>query len=212
MPLSEDEERILHEIAQQFYDDDPEFAREVGETTLYTHSVRRLKWSGLGFVAGVAFLIASLSTSYLVAFGGFLVMLGSALYFERNLRKLGKHGLDAVGIRPGRDAHQCMARARESGRDDRPDASGSDHADAESAVAPHARPSTGACGSTAPGATAPGVAASGANASSARGNSAAPPSSAQRWEVSTVAARTAAAAASWNSASARSRSMAARPA
>ena len=30
VPLSEDEERILHEIAQQFYADDPEFAREVG--------------------------------------------------------------------------------------------------------------------------------------------------------------------------------------
>jgi hypothetical protein len=94
VPLSEDEERILHEIAQQFYADDPEFAREVGETTLYTHTVRRMKWSGFGFVAGVVFLVATLSTSYLLAFGGFLAMLGCALYFERNLRKLGKAGLD----------------------------------------------------------------------------------------------------------------------
>ena len=90
MPLSEDEERILHEIAQQFYADDPEFAREVGETTLYTHTVRRMKWSGFGFVAGVVFLVVTLSTSYLLAFAGFLMMLGCALYFERNLRKLGK--------------------------------------------------------------------------------------------------------------------------
>ena len=96
MPLSEDEERILSEIAQQFYADDPEFAREVGETTLYTHTVRRMKWSGFGFVAGVVFLIATLSTSYLLAFVGFLAMLGCALYFERNLRKLGKAGLDQV--------------------------------------------------------------------------------------------------------------------
>lgn len=96
MPLSEDEERILHEIAQQFYADDPEFARGVGETTLYTHTVRRMKWSGFGFAAGAIFLVASLSTSYLLAFGGFLVMLGCALYFERNLRKLGKAGLDQV--------------------------------------------------------------------------------------------------------------------
>lgn len=96
MPLSEDEERILSEIAQQFYADDPEFARGVGETTLYTHTVRRMKWSGLGFVAGVVFLVASLSTSYLVAFGGFLLMLACALYFERNLRKLGKAGLERV--------------------------------------------------------------------------------------------------------------------
>src|SRR3546814_19401453 len=55
-----------------------------------------MKWSGLGFVAGAVFLVAALSTSYLVAFAGFLVMLGCALYFERNLRKLGKPGLAQV--------------------------------------------------------------------------------------------------------------------
>ncbi|HEX4867799.1 MAG TPA: DUF3040 domain-containing protein [Acidimicrobiales bacterium] len=96
MPLSEDEERILSEIAQQFYADDPEFARGVGETTLFTHTVRRMKWSGFGFLVGAAFLVATLSTSYLLAFGGFLVMLGCALYFERNLRKLGKAGLEQI--------------------------------------------------------------------------------------------------------------------
>ena len=96
MPLSEDEERILQEISQQFYEDDPDFAGKVGETTLYSHTVRRMKWSGFGFIAGIAFLVASLSTSYLLAFAGFLMMLACALYFERNLRKLGKAGLDHV--------------------------------------------------------------------------------------------------------------------
>ncbi len=96
VPLSEDEERILSEIAQQFYADDPEFARGVGETTLFTHTVRRMKWSGFGFVVGVVFLVATLSTSYLLAFGGFLLMLACALYFERNLRKLGKAGLEQI--------------------------------------------------------------------------------------------------------------------
>ena len=96
MPLSEDEERILSEIAQQFYADDPEFARGVGQSTLYRYTIRRMKWSGAGFVGGVVFLVATLSTSFLLAFCGFLVMLGCALYFERNLRKLGKAGLDHV--------------------------------------------------------------------------------------------------------------------
>lgn len=96
VPLSEDEERILSQIAQQFYADDPEFAREVGETTLYTHTLRRMKWSGVGFLAGFVFLVAALSTSYLLAFGGFFVMLACALLFERNLRKLGKAGLERV--------------------------------------------------------------------------------------------------------------------
>jgi hypothetical protein len=94
MPLSEDEERILSEIAQQFYADDPEFARGVGQSTLYRYTVRRMKWSGLGFLAGAVFLIATLSTSFVLAFAGFLLMLGCALYFERNLRKLGKAGME----------------------------------------------------------------------------------------------------------------------
>jgi hypothetical protein len=94
VPLSEDEERILSEIAQQFYADDPEFAREVGQSTIYRYTVRRMKWSGLGFLAGVVFLVATLSTSFVLAFAGFLLMLGCALYFERNLRKLGKAGIE----------------------------------------------------------------------------------------------------------------------
>ncbi len=96
MPLSEDEERILQEIAQQFYADDPQLAHAVGSTTLYTHSVRRLKWSMAGFVLGLVILVVTLSTSELLAFGGFLVMLGCALMFERNARKLGKAGLEQV--------------------------------------------------------------------------------------------------------------------
>jgi hypothetical protein len=96
VPLSEDEERILQEIAQRFYEDDPTFAREVSETTLYRHTVRRMKWSVVGLLVGAVFLVASLSTSYLLSFAGFLAMLASALVFERNLRKLGRAGLDQL--------------------------------------------------------------------------------------------------------------------
>jgi hypothetical protein len=96
VPLSEDEERILQEIAQRFYEDDPTFAREVSETTLCRHTVRRMKWSIVGLVAGAVFLVASLSTSYQLSFAGFLLMLVCALVFERNLRKLGRAGLDQL--------------------------------------------------------------------------------------------------------------------
>ena len=40
MPLSEDEQRILHEIEQQFYETDPALARAVGSTSLYRHAFR----------------------------------------------------------------------------------------------------------------------------------------------------------------------------
>ena len=96
MPLSEDEERILQEIAQRFYEDDPSFAREVSETTLYRHTVWRMKWSIVGLVAGAVLLVATLSTSFWLSFAFFLVMLACALVFERNLRKLGKAGLEQV--------------------------------------------------------------------------------------------------------------------
>lgn len=92
MPLSEDEQRILQEIERQFHADDPDFAHQVASTTLYRHAGRNLKWAALGFVVGVAFLIGTLAVSYLLAFGGFLVMLASAFVFERNIRKMGRAG------------------------------------------------------------------------------------------------------------------------
>ena len=92
MPLSEDEQRILQEIEQQFYEHDPALAREVGSTTLYRHAGRNLKWAAMGFVAGFALLVAFFARSLLIGFAGFLVMLICAFVFERNLRKLGRAG------------------------------------------------------------------------------------------------------------------------
>jgi len=92
VPLSEDEQRILHEIEQQFYESDPAFAREVGKTTLYRHAGRNLKWATLGFVCGFVLLIVSFASELILGFAGFLVMLGSAIVFERNLRKMGRAG------------------------------------------------------------------------------------------------------------------------
>ena len=91
MPLSEDEQRILQEIEQQLYDSDPELAREVSSTTIYRHAGRNLKWTGLGFVAGLVFMVLTVQTLPL-AFAGFLAMLACAVLFERNLRKMGRAG------------------------------------------------------------------------------------------------------------------------
>lgn len=96
MPLSEDEERILQEIAQRFYEDDPTFAREVSETTLYKHTVRRMKLAVLGMIVGIVVVLATFTVSPWPAFGGFMLMLVCALVFERNFRKLGKAGIDQL--------------------------------------------------------------------------------------------------------------------
>lgn len=96
MPLSEDEQRILAEIERSLHESDPRLAKEVGETTVYRHALGSLKWSVLGFIAGVAVMVATLQIHYLLAFCGFLVMLVSALGFERNLRLMGRAGINQV--------------------------------------------------------------------------------------------------------------------
>lgn len=92
MPLSEDEQRILHEIEQQFYEHDPDLAHTVGSTTVYRHSGRNLKWAALGFVAGFALMIVSFAANLWLGIAGFGIMFACALVFERNLRKMGRVG------------------------------------------------------------------------------------------------------------------------
>ncbi|MCU1487625.1 MAG: hypothetical protein JWN67_4371 [Actinomycetia bacterium] len=92
MPLSEDEQRILSEIEQHLYASDPALAREVSSTTVYRHAGRNLKWAGVFFVVGLVFMVLTFTMSIVLAFAGFLLMLGSAIFFERNLRKMGRAG------------------------------------------------------------------------------------------------------------------------
>ncbi len=96
MPLSDDEQRILHEIEKEFYDSDPEFAREVGETSLYRHALRNIKWAAIIGVAGLVGIIAALQVHFGLAFVAFLTMFVCAIVIERNLRKMGKAGFQKV--------------------------------------------------------------------------------------------------------------------
>ena len=106
MPLSEDEQRILSEIEAKLYESDPDLARDIGETTVYKHAARNLKWWILAFVAGLATLLGTLQITFWLSVGGFLIMLVSALQIEKNLRRLGKLGweqmsqsLQSAGVR-----------------------------------------------------------------------------------------------------------------
>ena len=101
VPLSEDAQRILQQIEQQFYVDDPELAGEIGTHTLYVHCRRQLRWASAGFIAGVVILSGALffAASFLIAFGGFVLMLAMALLAERALRKMGRAGIDQLTSR-----------------------------------------------------------------------------------------------------------------
>ena len=79
MPLSDDEQRILHEIEKEFYDSDPEFAREVGETTLYKHALRNIKWAVILGVVGLVGVVAALQVHFGLAFVAFLTIFALSL-------------------------------------------------------------------------------------------------------------------------------------
>ncbi|MDH3752787.1 MAG: DUF3040 domain-containing protein [Acidimicrobiia bacterium] len=96
MPLSEDEQRILSQIEEQLYETDPDLAHEVGSTTVYTDSRRNLFWATLGGLVGLGVMVFTLSTSYLVSFLGFVILLISALFVERSLRQLGKISIEQL--------------------------------------------------------------------------------------------------------------------
>jgi hypothetical protein len=96
MPLSEEEQKILREIEQQLNATDPDLVEQVSRTTLYRHAARVIKWSVFGLVAGLVLVVLTFAQNLFVAFAGFLVMLGCLFVIERNVRKLGRAGLQSL--------------------------------------------------------------------------------------------------------------------
>jgi hypothetical protein len=93
MPLSEDEQRILSEIESQLRESDPALADQVSKTTVYRDAFGKLRWAIVGFVLCLVASVLLLSINYLLAFAGFLGMFATALYIERNLRRVGRAGM-----------------------------------------------------------------------------------------------------------------------
>lgn len=89
MPLSEEEQRILHEMEQKLYEHDPGFKSRVRARAGHSLAGRSMRWSAVIFVAGFAVLLVSFRSSTLLGTFGFLVMLFAALMFERAARHAG---------------------------------------------------------------------------------------------------------------------------
>jgi hypothetical protein len=96
MPLSEDEQRILNEIEENLSVTDPKLVQQVSDTTLYRHAARVIKWSLVGFVAGLLLMLATFTATLVLGILGFAVMLGCALAVEHNVRKLGRAGFESL--------------------------------------------------------------------------------------------------------------------
>jgi hypothetical protein len=92
VPLNEHEERILQEIEQRFYANDPESAKRIGSTTLPKYLARNCRWAALAFLVGLVVLLVGFASNWIVGVFGFVVMLASAIVLTHNLRRMGQHG------------------------------------------------------------------------------------------------------------------------
>jgi hypothetical protein len=90
--LSDDEQRILREIEDQLKSDE-KFASAVSSSGLYRHSARKVWWLMVGMVVSLFAVVVALQIHYLLAFAAFVVMLGCALMIERQLRLIGRAGV-----------------------------------------------------------------------------------------------------------------------
>ncbi|MEY2627712.1 MAG: hypothetical protein RJB08_1471 [Actinomycetota bacterium] len=95
MPLSDDEQRILRQIEEQLQTDQ-KFAQLASPAGLYRQSARSVRWAILGAVLGLVLTVVALQIHFLLAFVGFLVMLGCVLVIERQLRAIGKVGVQDI--------------------------------------------------------------------------------------------------------------------
>ncbi len=92
VPLSDHEQKILAELEESLVKQDPEFAERVRSETVYRHAGRYCKWAAVTFVLGVVILVAFYSKSVVAGFVGVVIMFASAVWFERNLRRMGRAG------------------------------------------------------------------------------------------------------------------------
>jgi Protein of unknown function (DUF3040) len=89
MPLSEEEQRILHEMEQKLYEHDRAFADRVSTTTPRRRSGHAGRGSVLAFIAGFVLMLVAFRSSVLLGAVGFLVMLFAALAFVRQMGQSG---------------------------------------------------------------------------------------------------------------------------
>ncbi|MFI9598776.1 MULTISPECIES: DUF3040 domain-containing protein [Streptomyces] len=99
MPLSEHEQRMLEQMERALYAEDPKFASALEGSGLRTYTRRRVYQAVVGFLVGIALLMAGMVVQKLiwVSVVGFLVMLGCAVLVVTGWRKAPKPGEQAAG-------------------------------------------------------------------------------------------------------------------
>jgi len=97
VPLSEHEQRVLHELEQALYQHDPAFADRVRSESVYRYAGRFLKWSVVAFLVGLGVMLYTFTSNVFLGFLGVLIMFASLVTFWTNVRRMGKAGWEDIG-------------------------------------------------------------------------------------------------------------------
>jgi len=99
VPLSDHEQRLLDQIEQALYAEDPKFASAVSSTDLRTHARRRLRRALVLLVLGMGGLLAGVMVpSTALGVAGFCVMLFALVFaFSQYKRLAGRPDLRVAG-------------------------------------------------------------------------------------------------------------------
>ncbi|MEV6860786.1 DUF3040 domain-containing protein [Streptosporangium subroseum] len=93
MPLSEHEQRLLDQIEQALYAEDPKWANTVRISDPRSHYRRRLVKASIGFILGVVLLMVGVVIINIpLGVGGFVVMLAACLWGLSSWKRMNGFG------------------------------------------------------------------------------------------------------------------------
>ncbi|WP_248965515.1 DUF3040 domain-containing protein [Sphaerisporangium perillae] len=96
MPLSEHEQRLLDQIEQALYAEDPKWANTVRISDPRNHYKRRLVKASIGFVLGVVLLmVGAVAPLIPLGVGGFVVMLAASVWGLSSWKRMNGFGGEA---------------------------------------------------------------------------------------------------------------------
>lgn len=104
MPLSEHEQRVLEQMEQAMYADDPKFASTMRGRSARARQRRRFVLGGVGLLVGLVLVIVGVAQSggVPIAVLGFVLMLGGAAFAANPQPKGGPADSDGQRRRPDR--------------------------------------------------------------------------------------------------------------
>lgn len=113
MPLSEHEQKLLDEIEQALYAEDPKFAASVRSARTRSRTRRSVVLSALGVVAGLSLVLIGLVAQVIaLSVVGFVLVVAACGYAAQVLRGRDKSSATATGSSGPRAPKQTGLRSR----------------------------------------------------------------------------------------------------